>query len=211
MDEQEPLTERQRRRVTLIRDAGEHLLQMIGELLDLTRIESGKLAIELTDVVLAPLLHECLEMLRPRADAAAVEMALLPVEASLKVRADPKRLKQVLLNLLSNAIKYNRRGGSVTVSAEVQTGRVAVHVADTGVGIASADLHSLFEPFNRLSHQHSTIEGTGIGLAVTRSLVDLMMGHLAVRSRLGHGSTFSVVLPAVDRATSRDQLVSLPT
>jgi len=138
-------------------------------------------------------------------------MSLLPMDESLKVRADPKRLKQVLLNLLSNAVKYNRRGGKVILSAEVQTGRIAVHVADTGVGIASADLQSLFEPFNRLSHQHSTIEGTGIGLAVTRSLVDLMMGHLAVRSRLGHGSTFSVMLPAVDRAPARDQLLSLPT
>ena len=211
VDEQEPLSERQRRRVGLIRDAGAHLLQMIGELLDLTRIESGNLAIELADVALAPLLREGVEMLRPKADAAGVAMSLLPMDESLKVRADPKRLKQVLLNLLSNAVKYNRRGGKVILSAEVQTGRIAVHVADTGVGIASADLQSLFEPFNRLSHQHSTIEGTGIGLAVTRSLVDLMMGHLAVRSRLGHGSTFSVMLPAVDRAPARDQLLSLPT
>ena len=211
VDEQEPLSERQQRRVSLIRDAGAHLLQMIGELLDLTRIESGKLAIELADVPLAPLLREGLEMLRPKADAANLLMSLLPMDESLKVRADPKRLKQVLLNLLSNAVKYNRHGGTVTVSVEVQTGRIAVHVADTGVGIASADLQSLFEPFNRLSHQHSTIEGTGIGLAVTRSLVDLMMGHLAVRSRLGHGSTFSVMLPAVDRAPARDQLLSLPT
>jgi signal transduction histidine kinase len=99
----------------------------------------------------------------------------------------------------------------VTVSAEVQTGRVVVLVADTGVGIAAADLPNLFEPFNRLSHQHSTIEGTGIGLAVTRSLVDLMFGHLSVRSRVGHGSTFSVVLPAADRVPAGDQIVSLPT
>jgi len=93
----------------------------------------------------------------------------------------------------------------------VLTDRVAVHVADTGVGIASADLGKLFEPFNRLSHQHSTIEGTGIGLAVTRNLVDLMLGHLGVRSRPGQGSTFTVTLPAADRAPLRDQLVSLPT
>jgi PAS domain S-box-containing protein len=211
VDEGEPLSERQRRRVALIRDAGEHLLQMIGELLDLTRIESGKLAIELADVPVAPLLHECLEMLRPRADAAGVALVLEAPADGLKVRADPMRLKQVLLNLLSNAIKYNRPGGSVSVAAEVQTGRIALHVSDTGVGIASADLASLFEPFNRLSHQHSTIEGTGIGLAVSRSLVDLMLGHLAVRSRPGQGSTFSVVLPAADHAPARDQLVSLPT
>ena len=211
VDAEAPLSERQQRRVALIRDAGTHLLEMIGELLDLTRIESGKLTVDIVDVALAPLLRECLAMLQPRADAAGLTMTLEPLDDSLRVRADPMRLRQVLLNLLSNAVKYNRSGGSVTLSTDVQTGRVVVHVADTGVGIAAADLPNLFEPFNRLSHQHSTIEGTGIGLAVTRSLVELMVGHLSVRSRVGHGSTFSVVLPAADHAAARDQLVSLPT
>jgi PAS domain S-box-containing protein len=211
LDEREPLTERQRRRVKLIRDAGAHLLQMIGELLDLTRIESGKLAIESIDMTLEPLLRDCLEMIRPRADAAGITLLAEPFEPSLRLHADPTRLKQVLLNLLSNAVKYNRRGGSVTVSVEVQTDRVAVHVADTGVGIATSDLQRLFEPFNRLAHQHSTIEGTGIGLAVTRNLVDLMLGHLGVRSKPGQGSIFSVTLPAANRTPQRDQLVSLPT
>ncbi len=211
LDEREPLTERQRRRVKLIREAGTHLLQMIGELLDLTRIESGNLVVELIDMSLEPLLRDCLEMMRPRADAAGVVLKVEPFEPTLRLHADPTRLKQVLLNLLSNAVKYNQPGGSVVVSVEVLTDRVAVHVADTGVGIASADLGRLFEPFNRLSHQHSTIEGTGIGLAVTRNLVDLMLGHLGVRSRPGQGSTFTVTLPAADRAPLRDQLVSLPT
>ena len=211
VDELEPLTERQQRRVALISDAGTHLLDMIGELLDLTRIESGKLSVDIVDVALAPLLRECMAMLQPRADGAGLTMKLEPLDGSLRVRADTTRLRQVLLNLLSNAVKYNRNGGSVTVSSEVQAGRVVVHVADTGVGVASADLASLFEPFNRLSHQHSTIEGTGIGLAVTRGLIELMFGHLSVRSRAGHGSTFSVVLPAAGHGDERDQLVSLPT
>ena len=211
VDEQEPLSARQQRRVALIRDAGSHLLDMIGELLDLTRIEAGKLSVDLDDVLLAPLLHECVEMLRPRADAAAVALSLADDDPRLRVRADPLRLKQVLLNLLSNAIKYNRAGGSVVVSSEVQSAQIAVHVADTGLGIASADLPALFEPFNRLAHQNSTIEGTGIGLAVTRSLVGLMNGHLAMRSSEGEGSTFSVILPAADRVPQRAQIVSLPT
>ena len=211
VDEQEPLTEHQQRRVGLIRDAGQHLLEMISDLLDLTRIESGKLTVEPIDLSLAPLLHECVEMLRPRADAAAVNLTLLPGTEGLRVRADPTRLKQVLLNLLSNAIKYNRADGLVSVGAEVQTGRIAIHVVDTGAGIAGGDLPNIFEPFHRGAHQHSTIEGTGIGLAVTRNLVELMNGHLAVRSVVGAGSTFSVILPAVDRAAAQSQLVSLPT
>ena len=210
VDEQEPLSARHQRRVALIRDAGAHLLEMIGELLDLTRIESGTLAVDVVEMALAPMLRECVEMLRPRADATAVALTLARFDESLRVRADPMRLKQVVLNLLSNAIKYNRPDGTVTISAEVQTGHVAVHVVDTGLGIANADMPRLFEPFNRLAHQSSTIEGTGIGLAVSRSLVDLMNGHLAVRSVQGVGSTFSVILPAAGRALARSQIVSLP-
>jgi signal transduction histidine kinase len=152
--------------------------------------------VDLAPVALAPLLHDCVEMVRPQADAAGVRIGPdLPGEA-LAVHADATRLRQVLLNLLSNAIKYNRRGGSVRVQAQATAGDVIVQVADTGVGIADADLPALFEPFNRGAFRHSAIEGTGIGLAVTRALVSLMRGHLEVRSTPGVGSTFSVTLPA---------------
>jgi PAS domain S-box-containing protein len=211
LDMQEPLGEKQSKRVALIRDAGTHLLDMIGELLDLTRIESGKLAVDLVEVTLAPLIDECQEMLRPQADARAITLRAPGGDTRLQVRADALRLKQVLLNLLGNAIKYNRPGGSVQVTLEAQPGHVAVHVSDTGMGIASVDLPRLFVPFERLAHQHGAIEGTGIGLAVTRSLVVLMRGHLAVRSVEGVGSIFSVILPAADAAPGGDQLASLPT
>ena len=196
LDPHEPLSITQRKRVGLIREAGDHLLRMIGELLDLTRIESGRLAVEFTELALAPLLAECVDMVRPQADAAGVALSVEPPPVTLRVRADATRVRQVLLNLLSNAVKYNRRGGSIRVQAAEAAGERIVHVIDTGVGIATDELAQLFEPFHRGAHRHSAIEGTGIGLAVTRALVQLMQGRLEVRSTLGEGSTFSVALPA---------------
>ncbi len=195
MDTREPLTAEQRRRVGFIRDAGTHLLEMIGDLLDLTRIESGKLALSLAPLALGPLLRECLEMLRPQADAAGVRLLPMAADLGLQVLADATRLRQVLINLVSNAIKYNRRGGTVQLSLQAAPGRVLLQVADTGVGISPADQARLFEPFNRLAQVHSRIEGTGIGLAVTKRLVELMAGQIEVSSVVGAGSTFSVSLP----------------
>jgi PAS domain S-box-containing protein len=210
MDTREPLTTEQRRRVGFIRDAGTHLLQMIGDLLDLTRIESGKLALSLGPLAIEPLLNECLEMLRPQADAGQVRLLPLQAPAGLKVVADATRLRQVLINLMSNAVKYNRRAGTVQVILQGMPGQVLLQVVDTGVGISPADLPRLFEPFNRLGHGHSKIEGTGIGLAVTQRLIDLMGGRIDVCSTVGMGSTFSVTLPAAHPAR-KVQSVSLPT
>ena len=200
LDEVDALSPNQRRRVGLIHEAGGHLLQMISELLDLTRIESGNLALECVDVMLEPLLVDCIEMLRPLAENADVRLLPIDIAPNLAVRADPTRLRQVVLNLLCNAIKYNRPGGSARVSALESSGGVALRVADTGVGIAAEYMRSLGEPFNRLSHQRSVIEGSGIGLAVTRGLIELMAGRLEVQSTEGVGSTFSVLLPAATAA-----------
>jgi signal transduction histidine kinase len=207
IDQREPLTETQRRRVALIREAGTHLLQMIGELLDLTRIEAGQLSVTPALLPLLPLLAESLEMVRPQAEACGVRLQFAAPEHSPTVRADATRLRQVVLNLLGNAVKYNRPGGSVTLGVMLQGTDVRIEVADTGVGIAEADLAGLFEPFNRGAHRHSTIEGTGIGLAVTRALVDLMGGRIDVISTQGQGSTFGVELPIA----VADQMPSRPT
>ncbi|HMO45054.1 MAG TPA: PAS domain-containing protein [Rubrivivax sp.] len=200
IDRADRLSEGQRRRVKLIREAGEHLLQMIGDLLDLTRIESGSLQVQLDTVPLRALAEESLSMLRPQADAAQVRLALQLQGDDLAARADRTRLRQVLLNLLSNAIKYNRSGGSVELriapaAAPDDARALSIVVQDTGVGIAEADLPHLFEPFNRLSQARGEVEGTGIGLSVTRALVALMQGRVEVSSRLGIGSRFEVTLP----------------
>ncbi len=194
IDEREPLSDQQRRRVVLIREAGAHLLEMIGELLDLTRIESGQMAVAVAPVPLWPLIGECVELVRPQADAAGVSLLPVAGKAGGPVLADATRLRQVLLNLLGNAIKYNRRGGSVEVTIAAAAGQVRLDVIDTGVGIAPEDLATLFQPFQRGAQARGPIEGVGIGLAVTRALVELMGGHVEVRSAPGAGSTFSVTL-----------------
>jgi signal transduction histidine kinase len=173
---------------------------MIGDLLDLTRIESGSLQVQVDAVPMQPLAEEVIEMLRTQAEAARVRVALHPGTPGLQAVADRTRLRQVLLNLLSNAIKYNRPGGSADIdiaAAPSADGRswLQVTVRDSGLGIAEADLPHLFEPFNRLAQAHGQIEGTGIGLSVTRALVTLMQGQIQVESRSGEGSRFSVRLP----------------
>ena len=198
IDAAEPLSANQQRRVRLIREAGEHLLHMIGDLLDLTRIEAGHLALAPASVEVAPLLLECADMLRPQADAAGVAIELEAREPTRCVRADRVRLKQVLVNLMSNAVKYNRRGGWVRLGTERDGDALRLWVADNGVGIAAAALPGLFEPFNRLTHQGGPIDGSGIGLALSRGLVEAMGGHIAVQSEPGAGSTFSVSLPAAE-------------
>ena len=200
IDRSDRLSDGQRRRVKLIREAGEHLLRMIGDLLDLTRIESGSLQVQIDAVPLRSLAEEAIDMLRPQAEAAQVRMALRLDNQSLAARADRTRLRQVLLNLLSNAVKYNHAGGSVDMriaAARPADGQawLSITVQDSGVGIDPADLPHLFEPFNRLAQSRGGVEGTGIGLSVTRALVTLMQGRIEVSSQPGAGSTFHILLP----------------
>jgi PAS domain S-box-containing protein len=174
--------------------AGHHLLTLINEVLDLARIESGRMSLSPEPLPLAELVHEAETLVRPLALQRGVTLAVEPL-AGLVVRADRLRLKQVLLNLLSNAVKYNRAGGSVTVGAQVRdmfTVRIAV--ADTGIGIAAQHLPQLFQPFSRVGG--SPTEGTGIGLSISERLVRLMGGQIGVRSQPGVGSEFWVDLPS---------------
>jgi heptosyltransferase-2 len=206
-DTAEPLGSRQRRRVQLIRESSEHLLRMIDDLLDLTRIEAGHLRVHPAEVQLVDLVQGCAEMLEGPARDAGVRLVLPDPATPCQAWADADRLRQVLLNLMSNAVKYNRPGGTVTVLLQPREDRVLIKVRDDGLGIATEALDQLFEPFNRLGRQHGPIEGSGIGLAVTRGLVQGMGGQITVRSALGTGSQFCVSLP--QRAP--DQSTSLPT
>jgi signal transduction histidine kinase len=195
VDPASSLAPEQRRRVGLIRDAGDHLLAMINDLLDLTSIESGRLTLQPEPVALDHLLRDGAAMLHAGAVEAGVQVTL-DCPPGLVLQADRTRLRQVLLNLLSNAIKYNRRGGQVALRASRQAdGGTTLEVQDTGVGLRREELAQLFQPFNRLSHAHGPIEGTGIGLAVTQALVTLMGAHIEVRSAPGVGSTFRVTWP----------------
>ncbi len=193
------LSEGQRESAAHILKAGWHLLDLISEILDLARIESGRMAITLESVELAPLLDECVDMIMPMANERHI---LIKDEINLgekvfRVYADRTRLKQVLLNLMSNAVKYNHQEGMLTLSCDSAGGVVRLNVADSGRGIPPERIGELFKPFSRLDADKSQIQGTGVGLAVTKSLMELMGGRIGVESEAGRGSVFWVELAEV--------------
>ena len=191
-------TPAQQAQVRHILRAGRHLLGLINEVLDIARIESGRLAMSPEPLALRPLLQEVSLLLSPQADSADIRLRLrLPddLATTLCVQADRQRLVQVLLNLLSNAIKYNHPGGHVEVRVQADSDTVTLSVIDNGPGIAAEDLERLFIPFERLGAAASEVEGTGLGLALSKSLLEQMDGSLGVHSTPGEGSTFSLTLP----------------
>lgn len=194
-----PLSDPQRDDVNEILHAGQHLLELINELLDMARIEAGRMDISLEAVQLSQVMSECLPMIEPMLLQYGVSyLGHDTSELDCAVIADRVRLRQVVLNLLSNAIKYNRRGGTVKVNWRREADEfVRIEVTDTGMGIAPEKQAELFASFSRLGAESLAIEGTGIGLAITRRLVDLMHGQVGLESRPGDGSTFWVELPAV--------------
>jgi PAS domain S-box-containing protein len=193
-----PPTPAQGESIIQILNAGWYLLELINEVLDLATIESGKLSMSLEPVLMADLLLECQAMVEPLAQRRDLRMLFPPSDAPYCVNADRTRIKQVLINLLSNAIKYNSRGGSVAVecSANTATGRVRITVTDTGAGLPPEKVAQLFQPFNRLGQETGGVEGTGIGLVVSKRLVELMTGVIGVESTVGTGSTFWIELPS---------------
>lgn len=194
MSGERPASE-QRASVAHIERAGWHLLELINELLDLSRIEAGALSVSLEPVLLEPLASECLRMVGPAGDAQRVKLRLhAPPFCDLAAQADRTRLRQVLMNLLSNAIKYNRDGGEVVLTLARAGADVTLAVRDTGRGFTLEQQSQLYEPFNRLGAEHLA-PGTGIGLVITRRLVELMQGRLSLDSEPGVGSTFTVLLP----------------
>ncbi|MCU1285057.1 MAG: sensor hybrid histidine kinase [Acidobacteriales bacterium] len=181
--------------ITQILRAGWHLLKLINEILDLAVIESGKMSVSNEPVLLAEVLRECQAMIEPQALQRGVQVTFPRQDILGYVNADRTRLKQVLINLLSNAIKYNREGGSVVVDyASSGPGQIILSVKDTGEGLGEKKLAQLFQPFNRLGQEGGTEQGTGIGLVVTKRLVELMRGTIGVNSKVGEGSTFWVEL-----------------
>jgi PAS domain S-box-containing protein len=196
LDVQVPLPPVQAQRLRQIQGAGEHLLTMINEMLDLNGIEAGTMRLSLEPVPLAPLAAQCLQGLEPLARAADVSLRVYLAPGIAAVQADATRLREVLINLLSNAVKYNRRGGWVRLSARpAGAARVAVDVEDTGRGLSDAQLAQLFQPFNRLGAERMGIQGTGLGLVIARRLAQLMHGSLQAARREGGGSVFTLELP----------------
>ena len=179
--------------------AGDRLLGLINELLDLARIDAGQLALRPEPVALAPLLAECLKAIAPVAQLQRVQLPEVPALPG-QVRADRERLKQVLLNLLSNAIKHNRRGGQVSVRSERDGEAWRISVTDTGPGLDAVQKERLFHAFERLSTGHAGVDGAGIGLALSKRLVEAMHGQIGLDSEVGVGSCFWVRLQADEAA-----------
>jgi PAS domain S-box-containing protein len=192
-----PLPPAQRAQVQEILRGARHLLGLINEILDLGRIESGALTLDMQAVPLAALLDDCLGLVRPLAQNHQVLLRPPPPGLdALAVRADPLRLKQVLLNLLGNAIKFNHRGGEVALLCQVQGGELVLTVRDTGPGLLPEEMARLFQPFERLDAERRGVEGTGIGLALSHRLLQAMGGDIGVHSQVGEGAAFWLRLPA---------------
>lgn len=190
-------TSAQKSSIDQILRAGWYLLDLIAEILDLTSIESGQLKLNLEPVSLSDVLQACRNHVAPEADKHAVRMHFAPVDEALLVRADRIRLRQVMLHLLSNAIKYNHAGGALEVTCKQQGGqppRMRVCVNDTGEGLSADKIAHLFQPFNRLGRETSAEEGTGVGLALSKRLVELMGGTIGAQSTAGVGSMFWIEL-----------------
>ncbi|MDP2878379.1 MAG: ATP-binding protein, partial [Sulfuricella sp.] len=196
-DPVEPLSPSQSASVKHIIQAGWHQLALVNEVLDLARIEAGRMQMHLERVMLAQAVQECIDLVSPLSSERQLKVEdHVSACGECFVWADLTRFKQVMLNLLSNAIKYNREGGTITLACQRSApGRQKVSVTDTGHGIPADRLDELFVPFNRLDADKSHTQGTGVGLAVAKRLVELMGGEIGVESRLGEGSTFWIELP----------------
>jgi protein-histidine pros-kinase len=189
----------QRKSVKQILEAGEHLLDLIDELLDIEKIASGRMSFSLEPVHVEHVIGEVLELVGPIAERAEVRLVAPSDAPGAFVRADRQRLKQVLLNLLSNAVKFNQAGGEVWIRCDRTPRAMRLSVTDTGAGIADELMAGLFTPFDRLGAERRGIEGTGLGLALSKSLMEAMEGTIEATSTVGQGSTFRIELALAER------------
>jgi signal transduction histidine kinase len=189
------LNEKQEEYLKDIHASGQHLLSLINDILDLSKIEAGRMELELTDFHLPTALDTAVSLVRERAGRRGIALHMAPDERLHYVRADERKIKQVLLNLLSNAIKFTPEGGRIEVRAQPVDGSVEVSVTDTGVGIAPEDQEAIFEEFRQVGTAAKKVEGTGLGLALSRKFIELHGGRIWVESQVGVGSTFTFTIP----------------
>ncbi|MBT7487629.1 MAG: PAS domain S-box protein [Rhodospirillales bacterium] len=202
----ETLSEGQVSAVEHIEKGGHHLLTLINDVLDLAKIESGTVELSIESLEVATLVEECFSLLETNADETGIQLnnRCMPL-GNKAIRGDSTRLKQVLLNLLSNGIKYNRDGGEVTLTcSEAGAEMLRINVTDTGMGIPQEQHQELFQPFSRLGQEMTEIEGTGIGLVVTKRLVNEMGGNIGFVSDVGEGSTFWIEIPLSSDVASQE-------
>ncbi|NCT85478.1 MAG: PAS domain S-box protein [Comamonadaceae bacterium] len=213
MDASEPLPPGQRARARQIAQAGWHLLEMINDTLDLSRIEAGSLRLEMTALQLQPLLARALALVQGQAEQSGLAISQRIAPGARALTGDPTRVTQILTNLLSNAVKYNRPGGSIAIMADCpEPGWIEIAVRDTGLGLTAEQRAALFQPFNRLGREHSGLSGTGIGLVISRRLAEMMGGSLRVEDQDGPGACFVLRLAAAgsNAATAEEAPPDMP-
>ena len=202
-----------RESVDQILKAGRHLVRLVDEVLDISGLENGRRTLSPEPVPLGDAMREAVDLIRPLAAGRKVELHLGDADCGgdRYVYADAQRLRQVFLNLLSNAVKFNREGGQVRVGCEPRPGDwLRIAITDTGPGISSENLGKLFVPFERLGAEQSGIEGTGLGLVHSKSLIQAMRGNIGVESTVGQGTTFWVELPQVEAPLKRAEREGMP-
>jgi PAS domain S-box-containing protein len=208
MDQQAPLTTDQKDSVEHISSSGKHLLTLLDEILDLAKIESGKLEISIEDINAGQIIKEVIELLCHQANKCQVTLHNQIIDDNVYIKADYTRLKQVLLNILSNAIKYNKEDGEVILYKTLQENKnIRISISDTGMGIAEEKIACVFEPFDRLGQGNSSIKGTGIGLTISKRIVELMGGTIGVTSTLNKGSTFWVEFEMGNKMLTRAEQI----
>ena len=201
LDSRHPLDATQRPWVAQIQSAGWHLLEMINDVLDLSRIEAGTIRLQPETLALPPLIATTCSMIAGAAERRGIVVTQRIDDGAKRVLGDATRVKQILTNLLSNAVKYNHDHGRIHIMARGRGDeQVEITVTDTGLGMTTEQVDSLFQPFNRLGREHSVVEGTGIGLVISQRLAELMGGTLAVHSTAGEGSSFILTLPKATQA-----------
>jgi signal transduction histidine kinase len=189
------LNEKQDEYLNDIHASGQHLLSLINDILDLSKIEAGRMELELTDFDLPTALDNALMLVRERAQRRSLTLRK-DVDAEIgQIQGDERKIRQVVLNLLSNAIKFTPEGGRIQLAAVPRDGLVEVSVSDTGVGIAPEDQEKVFEEFSQVGTADKKVEGTGLGLTLCRKFVELHGGKISVKSQLGAGSTFTFTIP----------------
>jgi signal transduction histidine kinase len=189
------LTDKQEEYLKDIFSSGQHLLSLINDILDLSKIEAGRMELAISEFDLPGAIENVLILMRERAGRRGVTLGRTVDERLGTIHADERKVKQVLLNLLSNALKFTPEGGRIDVRAGFRDGVVEIAVTDTGIGIAPEDHEAVFEEFRQVGHASRGVEGTGLGLALSRKFVALHGGRIWVESAIGHGATFTFSLP----------------